>query len=650
MLAGWRSVFGWEKEDAVLDEEEEDAEVQVLSEHAHRLCTSHIADLRLLPRERQHLREEQGLGRVAARYLAWRCTLLFTGTMLFILIVIVDSFLLYEQWGRRTPYLLGLVPHRYQQHFGSLVKYHMLQQWGFLAAEVISVITAVVATWNWRRFVSSNSWLRVSFACSFLPPFMVLLIVPYRDSVDVKSIMKQMCFETSANLTQRNFTTLQQRMRNMVLRSAVKVADDFRFAFDIDCDHLEPSEWVPVVLHRIEKEGLLEREDGTCPHAERAADFNAYRAFPATNWSKEHCPVQCLNCTQACLQWLVPLGTLAGLYGSNAVSTLISHTMREFDTVQHCVHCFSEERGLRCAWRCEGIRLALSLRSLLKEGTASWTATCVSHAWVNELRLWGDVLAHPGYWHMVLGAAYAVRSLRWLMPLAMSVMMGASYGCRIAKSTIPFSRIPALLNFAAVVFSLPFVFQVAVVIQNVFGGAFTLFGILFTLIFVVASLRPSRLKAESHDDLKEARSRCDRVMYTSLVAALLCFASSLLTDNLTLAWFRLLHAKGLLPNILELHRMRKEDMWALLRLALTLLGTSRVSAVFFADEAVTLMHHFHEGEARDSADVKNKRSHLQGDIATLQISGSPRICSRTARTSRPFVACCPRRTAAGVKA
>merc|ERR1719464_1233366 len=171
---------------------------------------------------------------------------------------------------------------------------------------------------------------------------------------------------------------------------------------------------------------------------------------------------------------------------------------------------------------------------------------------------------------MMLGTAYAVRSLRWLLPLAMSGLLGASYGCRIAKSTIPFSRIPALLNFAAVVFSLPFVFTVAVMVQNVFGGILTLLGILSTIIFIVASLRPSRLKAETHDDLRESRSKCDRVMYAALLAAVLCFASSLLTDNLTVAWFRLLHAKGLMPNLLEFHTMSRDDILCMLRIVVTL--------------------------------------------------------------------------------
>eukprot|EP00418_Pyrodinium_bahamense_P090662 CAMPEP_0179041738 /NCGR_PEP_ID=MMETSP0796-20121207/16309_1 /TAXON_ID=73915 /ORGANISM="Pyrodinium bahamense, Strain pbaha01" /LENGTH=649 /DNA_ID=CAMNT_0020738107 /DNA_START=74 /DNA_END=2023 /DNA_ORIENTATION=+ len=649
MWANWRLAFNLEGNEAVLEEEEEEednSDTGIHAEHCRRLCTSQISDLRLLPSERQRLREEQGLGRIAARYLAWRSTLLFTGTTLFVMIVIVDGYLLYQQFGQRSPFLMKFIPRRYQQHFGNLVTYHLLQQACFVAAEVVSVVTAAISLWRWRYFLRSNGWLRGSFACSFVPPFMVLLLVPYRDSVDVKAIMKQICLETSTVVPKRNYTTTQGRMRDMIKRAGLGIADDFRFSFDIDCDHLEAAEWMPVLIDRIEKEGLLMQENGTCPYAQKAAEFDAYAAFPQTEWSKEHCPDACQNCTQACLDWLVPLGTIAGLYGSESIGKIITHTLKKLDGVNHCVHCFSKERGLRCAWRCEGIRLALSLRSLLKEGPNIWSPTCVSREWVMEMRLWGDVLAHPSYWHMLLGTAYAMRSLRWLMPLATSVMIGASYGCRIAKSTIPFSRIPALLNFAAVVFSLPFVFTIAVVIQNIFGGAFTFSGIVFTVIFIVASLRPSRLKAETHDDLKEARSQYDRVMYASLLAAIFCFASSMLTDSLALAWFRLLHAKGLVPNLLELHHMKKEDIWTLLRLLVTLVGTSRISAVFFADEAVMLMHHFHEGEARDSADVKSRRSQLQRDIATIHGGAIYRNRPKAALLKRPFGMCCGGKTRA----
>lgn len=646
MLAKWCQALIFEDPGNLLEEEEEEdtSDVSIVKEHFGRLCTSHITDIRLLPRECHHLREEQGLGRIAARYLAWRCTLIATGTFFFALIVLVDILLLHEQWGRRSAFLLHLVPHRYRQHFGKLADYHHVQQWGFLAAEVISMVAATVALWNWRRFGVSNAWLRASFGFSFLPPFMILLLVPYRDSVDVKEIMKEACMETSRVLSQRNFTTIQERMRDLMLKSALSVADDFRYAFDIDCDRLDAAEWVPVVVERIKKEGLLQRADGSCPHAEQAEAFDAFKAFPQTEWSKQHCPTECLNCTQACLDWLVPLGTLAGLYGSSSLSQMLGHTMRKLDVVQHCVHCFSEEEGLRCAWRCEGIRLALSLRSLLKAGTSEWAPTCVSEQWIHEMELWGTVIAHPSYWHMLLGTAYAIRSLRWLLPLAMSVMIGASYGCRVAKSTVPFSRIPALLNLAAVVFSLPFVFQVAVVIQNIFGGLLTLLGILFTLTFLVASLRPGNyFRAETIDDLREQRFQCDRLMYSSLVLAILCFGVSMLTDSLALAWFRLLNAKGLLPNFFEVHTLTHDDWLSLLRLVATLLGTSRASAAFFADEAITLMYHFHEGEAHDSADVKSKRSRLQKDLGTLHGIGLRSYAGKF-RMHRPFGMCCGPKT------
>merc|ERR550532_1785845 len=113
----------------------------------------------------------------------------------------------------------------------------------------------------------------------------------------------------------------------MIAKSTIQMVDDFRYSFDIDCNHLEPSEWVPVLVKRIEKEGLMAREDGSCPQTKTMADFDAFTAFPPTNWSKEHCPVACANCTQACLQWLVPLGTLAGLYGAKAMNMVVHQTM-----------------------------------------------------------------------------------------------------------------------------------------------------------------------------------------------------------------------------------------------------------------------------------------------------------------------------------
>merc|ERR1712039_316219 len=135
----------------------------------------------------------------------------------------------------------------------------------------------------------------------------------------------------------------------------------------------------------------------------------------------------------------------------------------------------------------------------------------------------------------------------------MGLMMGASYGTRIARSVIPFSRIPGLLNAVAAVFSLTFVCTMAVLLQNICGGSATLFGILFTITFIIASLRPGELSNAGQT------TRNYLVKYVSLLAALVAFAIAMLTDDLILAWYKLLEDKGLIPHFSDLRRLQPED-------------------------------------------------------------------------------------------
>merc|ERR1712107_312486 len=111
---------------------------------------------------------------------------------------------------------------------------------------------------------------------------------------------------------------------------------------------------------------------------------------------------------------------------------------------------------------------------------------------------------------------------------------------------------------------------------------------------------------------------------------------AMLTDKLILAWYRLLENRGLIPHFSDLRKLQPEDWWVLLRLLFTLLGTSRVSAAFFADNAVSLMHDFHEAEALDTPEVKIQRAKLLKDIATIHSSEATRL---RAKQSRVFFCC-----------
>merc|ERR1711957_959448 len=127
----------------------------------------------------------------------------------------------------------------------------------------------------------------------------------------------------------------------------------------------------------------------------------------------------------------------------------------------------------------------------------------------------------------------------------------------------------------------------------------------------------------------------------SFFAAVISFLIAMLTDNLILAWYKLLEDKGLIPHFSDLRKVTPEDWWVLLRLVFTILGTSRISAAFFADNAVSLMHDFHEGEALDAADVKSQRGKLLKDIATIHSAEAERL-KNSGDESRVFLYCCTR--------
>merc|ERR1719210_2035456 len=110
-----------------------------------------------------------------------------------------------------------------------------------------------------------------------------------------------------------------------------------------------------------------------------------------------------------------------------------------------------------------------------------------------DFELLVHIATQTAYWSMALGGVYAFLAFITLLPLAFSLMLGAAKGASIAKSLVPYSRVPTILSSSACVFTFSFVLMIMIMIQLIAGTFLTLIGVILILISFVLSMKPGSL-------------------------------------------------------------------------------------------------------------------------------------------------------------
>jgi hypothetical protein len=221
------------------------------------------------------------------------------------------------------------------------------------------------------------------------------------------------------------------------------------------------------------------------------------------------------------------------------------------------------------------------------------------------------------YWETLLGALYAFASMGQLLPLTFSLLFGATKGSSISKSVVPYSRVPDVICTSAAVFTFPFIFQVAVLVQNVVGNMWTLLAICFMLIGILAKMNPRLMKALTDEQFKKSKFYLDTSAKVALVLAMVVFGVAIVTNGLLQATRRFLEDQGIVLSDEDKRALRNQFTWTCTRMGANVLGKSMISTVFFADGILSIMYKFHRGEDEDPLALHLGRMRLIADVQTI---------------------------------
>mmetsp|Transcript_29902 Transcript_29902/g.93502 ORF Transcript_29902/g.93502 Transcript_29902/m.93502 type:complete len:812 (-) Transcript_29902:58-2493(-) len=594
--------------------------------HFGRLLAVNVGDCKLLPREDECLIKELGFGNRAAQFCAWRFSLLYTGVFFFASITVIDALLVADVWETRgrSSVIMRRVDPRYHEYFQGLNDCNWVQSVGLLVASIASVCFAGVAAHHWKSLRRSRKWAVASFGCSYLPPFVLLLVIPFRNSIDFEGIQVQMCND----MLNMSMTFQDKRLWPGKVGQLRKTLHD-AYSIELPPDFClgEPVEWGTRIRILLDEGGFLARENGTCDRSDRAvqkldSNIQAHLASEggvvslgpinvSVGVGGAGCPAACRNCTRVCLPHLLRLTALASVHG-----TAVLDGVSLGGVADHCTHCVSRAAELQCQFKCPELTTQLDHQAIL--GTIPLPGKpCFEAAQAAEFELLVQLGTQTAYWRMLLGAAYAASSLTILLPLAFSLMLGAAKGATIAKSLIPYSRVPTVVSTSAALFSFPFVFIIMILIQHVVGNWLTLVGIVLVLIAFLASMKPGTLKAESTAEMQKRQSILGQVGAVCAVLAVIVFLVVFGVSDIADAIYNTLREQNWELTMEDLRALGSQTTWAIVNMVCTIFGKSLISTVFFGDSVVSLMYRFHKGEDNDHFRVQSVRTKLVNDLASV---------------------------------
>jgi len=576
----------------------------------------------------------------SAQFLAWRSSLLHTGTFFFGCIVALDIYTVKQSYSESSSdsSYLDYVNDRYDPYFDRLLMYNRLNTVGVLIGSIFAVALALVAAINWHNMSLSGPAVFASFLCSYLPPFLLLLCIPFRSGVDFEGIQQQFCLDvlnytavkTDAALSVSTASTSWPNIGSGDL--VTLLADTLNLDLPEDICSQDPTTWGDTVAKYIEDNGFLLDSSGTCPYVEArvtalevAASSTgilsntvtssvsaAAMAVENENASLSDCPVACANCTtSACTPYLTQLAALSSMYSSTDLANAASSAMSS------CLHCVSPNEGLRCMWTCKEVVEAAS-RQALSGSLPSQSSMCVDPDSLEDFAKLTGLAMQTSYWQTMLGGVYALISLGSLLPLALSLMFGAVKGSGIAKSVIPYSRLPAVVSGSAAVFTFPFLVQIAVLVQTTIGNGWTLAGILCILASLLVSINPRMMVATGgHEEVHQLAERLATISKVLIIAGVVFFAIALISSDLAQQAYDVACEDNLCITNADLDALRSTIFWMGVRMVAGFLGKSLISTVFFADQVTSLMYYFHHYESTDKVEVQVARARLVDDLGTM---------------------------------
>lgn len=606
-----------------------------------RLFTTRISSIRLLTDEQDTVMGEKSKLKVtilprAAQVLAWRRTCLRTGAFFYLLMTCTDisGFLTNLIAGYKSLYG-GSLPERYQKHFIGVLMLQYVFQAGVLVGNLCSVWYAAKAAVGWWSFRHSKTKVAMAFLFSYAPNFLLLLILPWNSAVNFVGVQQQICrdiIDPPEGISMlplwpsalENNTFAQQ----LWMSYQIDIPDNF-------CDG-EPTKYTDELTKLLEEAGRIE-VDGTCP----AVKNFIKKSLGGEIGSLKNCPPKCTDCVEGpCMSHLMGLSSMAGMFGPSAL------TNPSLPKVQRdCAYCIQPsnhdgKNGFGCADTCPAVFTAVlakvpassaAMAEVKKQqgdkvqslhDIVTLLPQCARPEDMRSLSMLSRLILATQQWKILLGAKYGGESILKLLPLSFSIMLGSWKAAGISKSIVPYSRMPGFASGASVLFTVPFIIQIVVVIQNVMGTVLSLlaFICLLAAILINFPMRIPMLKLVgiieplNHDDAFFETRQIKRIRMISALSGIILLVVYMTTNELFQVGAELAKETGYEVPAEDKARVREMIIQSSINFAAATLGKALISTVFFVDCCLLMMHIF---DRKDSEKVEAARDILMQHVHGL---------------------------------
>ena len=391
---------------------------------------------------------------------------------------------------------------------------HAAVQLIYAASLVLSLVLMVVAFLTWAKFSSSRRWLYSAYLLSFVVPFLLLLIAPYKQVINFEGAERKLCED--------------------MLTVGNKLLGRGRFECEMPgatmCSR-PSSTWTNAVKGALDQCGVMRNETtGTCPFA---VDFakQALQRNPLKNSDLAPAVQQLCKAEAACFPCIAPEDAANGAEetcSNVGLAVAGPRTVRE-----RCARCFVpvtawrvrpevtgspptvsltaqqwealQEAGVgtNTDWRvCSQICAPLLVPQLANQYAAQLSGKqnfCVSEEAFSMVSTFTGLALHYEQAYNAIGIYQSVMTMVTLFPASFSLMFGSIKGATLCKTLLPWSRLPGYMIGAAIVFCLPTFTALLASIYQLVGNYYCMAAFLSLLLSLLVWLPMRDLSQEEAD-------------------------------------------------------------------------------------------------------------------------------------------------------
>mmetsp|Transcript_16815 Transcript_16815/g.29549 ORF Transcript_16815/g.29549 Transcript_16815/m.29549 type:complete len:644 (+) Transcript_16815:135-2066(+) len=553
-------------------------------------------NLQITEQEEAQLKEDMQLFSASiAAFAAWRASRIRLALIPFALYIVMVLLTCIGLRPTVAETLTSPLDEKYRVYFAELHYMAKIERYCVLVSSIISWVLAFVSVNHCAHLtfdLSSVKWVRRSIFLNLFVPFMLVLFIPFRDGLNIHDF---------------RLTTCQDFIVELKTQAREKVQHDWMLSYMFDsfvdesllrtsfCQK-HPDTWGESFIDYLSTDGKFTIQE-TCPSREITA-----RRLTSHMESEEvvrlaSCTAGCdlSSCSGSCPLFLAPLSLLVAEHGEDEVAR--DDFAMVTGNATACRSCFQETIRLGCIQTCvEFRRLATS-------------KICLTIQELDDLKLLAKVVSEITLEKAVLGLIFGLRSLFFLIPLALAIVTGVLRGGSNAHAVLTQSNFPGFISLTVSTVILPFIIVLMAFVQNLVGNPYTgAFVMLFVINYILGT-KFWQVIPTPKILLCIVQSSLIRWVLRALMAGLLIwgiFSNSFATTviNIVVADYSTRESDSLVFRVL--FAAGGFIFWNLASFILVYFGQSFILSVFFADSFITLTYHFQSIEAHQSDEEREE--------------------------------------------